>query len=85
MLTTMGIYAQRTNIEIGSARVRVLKEMSSSGPRRIARLSVAFTIPTPLSAEQQEKLRNVAMTCPVHKSLHPDVAIPVTFNFGTGL
>lgn len=81
MLTTMGIYAQRTNIEIGSARVRVVKEMSSSGPRRIARLTVEFHIPTSLTSEQQEKLRNAAMTCPVHKSLHPDVEIPVKFDF----
>jgi len=37
---------------------------------------------TRLSPEQQQKLQNAALTCPVHKSLHPDVQTPVAFKFG---
>lgn len=81
MLTTMGIYAQRSNIDLRGSTVKVLKEMVTTGPRRIGQLTVEFHIPTALTSEQQEKLRNAAMTCPVHKSIHPDVRMPITFRF----
>jgi putative redox protein len=83
MLTTMGIVAQRMNIDLVGSTVKVQKEMVTTGPRRIAKLTVDFHVPTPLTSEQQEKLRNAAMTCPVHKSMHPDVQMPVTFHFTT--
>jgi putative redox protein len=80
MLTIMGIAAQHMNVDLRGTKVRVLKEMSAS-PRRIGKLTVEFNVPTVLTPEQQEKLKNAAMTCPVHKSLHPDVQIPITFHF----
>jgi putative redox protein len=85
MLTTMGIVAQRMNISLRGTSVKVQKEMITTGPRRIAKLSVEMHIPTPLTSEQREKLRNAAMSCPVHKSLHPDVEIPVSFHFESKL
>jgi putative redox protein len=81
MLTIMGIVAQKMNVDLRGTKVRVIKEMSASPPRRIASLTVEFNVPTPLSPDQQEKLRNAAMTCPVHKSMHPDVQMPITFHF----
>ena len=81
MLTTMGIVAQRMNVDLVGSTVKVQKEMVTTGPRRIAKLTVDFHVSTPLTSEQQEKLRNAAMSCPVHKSMHPDVQMPVTFHF----
>ena len=81
MLTTMGIVAQRMSLDIAGSKVKVQKEMVTTGPRRIARLTVEMTIPTMLTTEDQDKLRNAALTCPVKKSLHPDVEMPVTFHF----
>lgn len=80
MLTIMGIVAQRDNIDLGAATVHVEKEMTPP-PRRIGKLTVNITIPTALTTEQQDKLRTAAMTCPVHRSLHPDVQCDVKFNF----
>lgn len=80
MMTIMGIVAQRDGIDLSNSTVRVVKEMTPP-PRRIAKLTVEINVPTSLTTEQQQKLRNAAMTCPVHKSLHPDIEIPVTFNF----
>jgi putative redox protein len=51
--------------------------MTSSAPRRIARLAVRIHIPHAISPENQQKLERAAHTCPVHKSLHPDVESPI--------
>lgn len=81
MLTIMGIVARRDGVELQGAHVRVLKDMTTSGPRRVARLACTFHLPRSLTADQRQKLQNAAITCPVHKSLHPDVAIDVDFRF----
>jgi putative redox protein len=82
MLTIMGIVANRHGIDLRDAKVRVLKEMAQQPVRRIARLTVEFTIPVDLPDDKRQMLENAAHTCPVHKSLHPDVQIPVTFKWG---
>jgi putative redox protein len=78
MLTIMGIAAQSMGVDLRGTTVRVTKEMTPA-PRRIARLGVTFNVPVKLTDEQKQKLQNAAMTCPVHKSLHPDVQVPVEF------
>jgi putative redox protein len=80
MLTIMGIVAQRDGIDLSGATVHVVKEMTPP-PRRIGKLTVEINVPVELTPEQQQKLKNAAMTCPVHRSLHPDVEIPVKFSF----
>ena len=39
-------------------------------------------VPAELDTKAQSALENAAHTCPVHKSLHPDIHIPVRFLFG---
>ncbi|HWE02382.1 MAG TPA: OsmC family protein [Tepidisphaeraceae bacterium] len=81
MLTIMGIAARNFKIDLAGATVRVQKEMVTSPIRRIGKLTVDITVPGKTTVEQQHKLRDAAMHCPVHKSLHPDVQTPVTFHF----
>ena len=82
MLTTMGIVAQRNNIDMAGARMRVTKEMVSQPSRRIGTLGVEIVMPRRMSDEDQKRLEAAALACPVHKSLHPDVQMPVTFKWG---
>jgi putative redox protein len=82
ILTTMGIVAQRSNIDMTGATARVTKEMVTSPIRRIGRLAVTVRMPKKLSDEDQKRLENAAHTCPVHKSLHPDVEAPISFSWG---
>jgi putative redox protein len=82
MLTVMGIMARTHNLDITGATATVGKEMTSSAPRRIARLAVRIHIPHAISPENQQKLERAAHTCPVHKSLHPDVESPIDFTWG---
>jgi putative redox protein len=59
----------------------VEKEMTPP-PRRIQRLAVKIHVPHSPSPADKEKLERAAHTCPVHKSLHPDVQIPIEFRWG---
>lgn len=83
MLTTMAIVAQRHGIELAGARVQVTKEMVSQPARRIGTLGVEITMANrDLSDDDRKRLENAALACPVHRSLHPEVQIPVTFRWG---
>jgi len=82
ILTTMGIVAQRNNLDMSGATARVTKEMVSTPIRRIGRLAVTVHMPRKLSDDDQRRLENAAHTCPVHRSLHPDVEAPITFTWG---
>jgi len=82
MLTTMAIVAQRHNIQLGGARVRVTKEMVAQPTRRIGALGVEIAVADELGEDDRKRLESAAMHCPVHRSLHPDVQIPVTFRWG---
>jgi putative redox protein len=82
IVTTMGIVAQRHNLDITGTTVRVEKHMVTSGIRRIGHLPVEVHVPREFSEDDRKRLENAALTCPVHKSLHPDVDSPVTFKWG---
>jgi putative redox protein len=77
----MGIAAQRMEIDLTGTTVIVTKEMTQVPVRRIARLGVTLNIPTKLTQEQKEKLQAAATACPVCRSIHPDIEVPVTFNW----
>ena len=82
MLTVMGILARTLNINIDGSTARVEKEMSATAPRRIKRLTVNIHVPHALSQEDREKFERAAHTCPVHKSLHPEIEVPLRFTWG---
>ncbi len=78
-LTIMGLYAEGHSLDIKGATMEITKTMSAS-PRRIACIEVTFTMPANDFSEKDKKaLVNAAYTCPVHKSLSPDVE--QKFNF----
>ncbi len=82
MATVMGIIAEREQIDLEGMHCTVKKIMSSQGPRRIVELQLEFHIPYKPDAEQQTKLENAALACPVAQSLHPDIRYPVKFYWG---
>ncbi len=80
MLTIMAIYAKRTGIDLTGVTGKVTKEMSAE-PRRIGKLTVNFQMPKRFTESERKALETAAMTCPVHKSLHPNVEVPVKFEY----
>jgi len=81
MATIMGIVALRHEIDLAGVQIEVIKEMSIDSPRRIASLATTLRIPLPPDHPQRLLLENAALACPVHQSLHPEVARPVDFQW----
>jgi len=81
MLTIMGILARTLEININGATVSVEKHMTATPPRKIEQLVVRIHIPHPVNPEDREKLIRAANACPVKKSLHPDIDIPIEFTW----
>jgi putative redox protein len=81
MCTIMGIAARRDGVAIEGTRIRVEKHMTATPPRKIARLSVAFTMPKGIATDARLRLEHAAHSCPVALSLHPDIAVAVTFTY----
>ena len=81
MVTIMGIFAARHDVDLRGTRVTVSKEMVQQPVRRIGRLQVDIHLPLATDHPYRSALENAALTCPVHQSLHPDVSIPVAFHY----
>jgi putative redox protein len=81
ILTTVGMWAKRHDLDISGATAYVEKEMNPS-PRRIGRLPVVVTIPAAaLPEEMRERAEKIAHGCPVHASLHPEIDAPITMRY----
>jgi putative redox protein len=79
MLTVMGIVARRRGWALEGARARIEKHMATDPVRRVGRLAVRFEMPASLPPDSRRVLEKAAVTCPVHRSLHPDVEIDLRF------
>jgi uncharacterized OsmC-like protein len=79
-LTTMALAASREGIPFGEAKATVEKRMTPP-PRRIGELVLQILMPSGLSRPQRARLEEVAHGCPVARSLHPDLKLPVTFTY----
>lgn len=82
ILTTMGIVARNHNLDIAGATATVQKAMTAVPTRRIGSLATIVHMPQDLAEEHRQRLERAAHTCPVHKSLHPEVHAPITFTWG---
>ncbi|MDR3361820.1 MAG: OsmC family protein [Desulfovibrio sp.] len=73
-MTIMGIYGEGHDIDVTGMTAEVQKTMSQEPPRRVASIDVTVTMPDrEYSDRARRSLEQAALTCPVHKSLHPDI------------
>jgi putative redox protein len=82
ILTVMGITARALGIEIDGATAIVEKDMAAAPARRISRLAVHVHVPHQVDPTHRAKLEAAAHSCPVHKSLHPEIESPIMFTWG---
>jgi uncharacterized OsmC-like protein len=79
MVTVMGIKARAMGFDLNGIKIDVEKIMKSD-PRRVGGINLFFHIPGELQTiDEKEKqiLKNTANTCPVMKSIHPDIEVNV--------
>ncbi len=83
IVTTMGIAGDTHGINIDGTECEVEKIMASD-PRRIGEIKVNIIMPKGQSYNDKEKtiLERAARTCPVAKSLHPDLKETISFVWG---
>ena len=89
MITVMGIAARKYEVGLDGARVHVKKIMTSTLPRRVARLESTIEIPPEVAArldgEARTALSRIADDCPVRLSLLPAIEVPLTIRWGDSL
>ncbi len=80
MLSIMGIASKKEGITpILNTKAEVTKVMYAE-PRRIGEIHVKITFPSLKFTDKEKKIyENAALTCPVAKSLHPDIKQQVLF------
>lgn len=79
MITVMGIKAGTMDMDLNDVKIEVLKNMKSD-PRRIGGIELTFHIPEALKnidAKTKTILKNTGETCPVIKSIHPDIEVKI--------
>jgi uncharacterized OsmC-like protein len=74
----MGIVAKRDTISIEGLKTEVTKVMYAE-PRRVGEIHVKLYMPKGLQDKEKKILENAAFTCPVAKSLHPDIIQKIDF------
>jgi uncharacterized OsmC-like protein len=82
MMTIMGIKARDMQVDLSDTKIDIAKIMKSD-PRRVGGINVEFHFPESLQLNEKQKaiLENAALTCPVAKSIHPDIEMKVQFNW----
>jgi uncharacterized OsmC-like protein len=80
ILTTMAIKAESMGIDIGNSTAHVTKHMTVA-PRRIAKIAVEIKLSTAnqISEKDREILVKTGGTCPVARSLHPEVELDISY------
>ncbi len=81
ILTILGIQAESLGADFRGARVEVDKHMTTTPPRRIARLDVRIAMPAGVAEDVRPRLMRAAEACPVKQSLHPDIEIVLEWSW----
>ena len=81
MLTVMGIAANTHGYNMDGAIAHVTKVMAQN-PRRVGEIIIEITMPANnFDSKAKSILEHTAHTCPVAKSLHPDLIQTITFHW----
>lgn len=79
-LTIMGIKADENNWDIEGSRAELVKIMDSN-PRRVSEIQIKFLMKGNFDQKTKTILERAGLTCPVSKSLHPDLIQNITFEW----
>ncbi|WP_020532808.1 OsmC family protein [Flexithrix dorotheae] len=81
MVTIMGIYSNKNGINMPLVNYETEKVMKSN-PRAISKIRIHFKFEeNNLTTDEQEQLKNAALSCPVALSINPDIQQEISFEF----
>ena len=80
METIMGIYAEDNKLNLDGTTITVEKIMSAN-PRRIARIETKISVPLSADTPHKKALEDCVLGSPAMRSLHPDIEVPITWNW----
>lgn len=75
MMSVMALRAKKEGWDLTGMSVVILKHMTPTLPRRVAKLEIDLSLPAHLSPETRDTLVQIGRTCPVALSVSPDVQI----------
>ena len=83
IVTTIAIKAPSINI---MGAVCHVEKIMVANPRMIGEIVVTIDFPEsgPYTDDEKHRLEDIAVNCPVHKSLHPDCKRTIIFNWPNG-
>ncbi len=80
ILTVMGIKAESDNMTSLKGTTALVTKVMYSEPRRVGEIHVRINFPKNNYSDKEKKIyENTAHTCPVSKSLHPDLKQVIEF------
>lgn len=79
--TIMGIKAKDNDIDIKGMKITVDKEMINVPYRRVKKLTYRIVFPHPLNNKDFTIMKNVIRSCPVTRSLDPQIELDVNYEF----
>ncbi|MCC3308335.1 OsmC family protein [Psychrobacter sanguinis] len=82
MLTIIGIKAESMEIDVVGTKAEVTKTMVAE-PRRVSEVKVNIQFAKDFDERTRKVLEAAALTCPVAKSIHPDIKQDVSFSYST--
>lgn len=80
MISIMGIVSVKENITKADGASAEITKVMYADPRRIGEIHITVTMPKLNYTDKEKKMyEHAAYTCPVAKSLHPDIKQVITF------
>jgi len=81
IVTTMAIAVEPEGVNLHGTTVYAEKHMSADAPRRIAKILIKLDFAKGIPPTYRSRLEHIARTCPVQRSIHPDIVVDLVFNY----
>ncbi len=80
MLTLMEMAAERMGLDMTGTELDITKVMAAD-PRRIGEVRIDVWLPFAADTKQRVVMERAAATCPVSKSLHPEIKQVIEYHY----
>jgi putative redox protein len=81
IVTTMAIGVEPEGLNLHGTAIHAEKHMSTDPPRRISKIVMKLDFAKGIPQNQRSRLEHIARTCPVQRSIHPDIVVELVFNY----